>query len=133
MPLKYENNTMEELKKMCKQNNISGYSKLNKKELIKLLKKNTKSIKKIQHGGKITFDLIPPFHDDIITSVQYSVDAGINDVEDFFGKLKQDYVYSVQKAASVKIGDQRLIQGGTKIKNNAKNINKSNKSNKSKK
>ena len=95
--------------------------------MIKILKKNTKSIKKIKHGGKITFDLIPPLHDDIITSVQDSVDAGINDVEDFFGKLKQDYVYSVQKAASVKIGDQRLIQGGNKNKNknNTKNINKS--------
>ena len=42
MPLKYENNTVEELKKICKQNNISGYSKLNKKELIKLLKKKYK-------------------------------------------------------------------------------------------
>ena len=131
MSLKYENNTMEELKKMCKQNNISGYSKLNKKELIKLLKKNTKSDKKIQHGGKITFNLIPAFHDDIITSVQNNVTSGINKVEDFFGKLKQDYVYSVQKAASVKIGDQRLIQGGNKTKtknktkNNTKNVNKS--------
>ena len=129
MSLKYENNTMEELKKMCKQNNISGYSKLNKKELIKLLKKNTKSNKKIQRGGKITFDLIPRFSDDIITSVQDGVDAGIIKVEDFLGKLKQDYIYSVQKAASVKIGDQRLIQGGNKNKkkpkNNTKNVNKS--------
>ena len=127
MPLKYENNTIEELKKMCKQNNISGYSKLNKKELIKLLKKNKKTDKKIQHGGRITFDLIPPFHDDIITSVQDSVDAGIIKVEDFLGKLKQDYIYSVQKAASVKIGDQRLIQGGNKnkTKKNTKNLNKS--------
>ena len=120
MSLKYENNTMEELKKMCKQNNISGYSKLNKKELIKLLKKNTKSDKKTQHGGKITFDLIPRFSDDIITSVQNNVTSGINKVEDFFGKLKQDYVYSVQKAASVKIGDQRLIQGGNKTKTKTK-------------
>ena len=112
---------------MCKKNNISGYSKLNKKELIKLLKKNKKTDKKIQHGGRITFDLIPPFHDDIITSVQDSVDAGIIKVEDFLGKLKQDYIYSVQKAASVKIGDQRLIQGGNKnkTKKNTKNVNKS--------
>ena len=129
MSLQYKNNTVEELKKICKQNNISGYSKLNKKELIKLLKKNTKSDKKTQHGGKITFDLIPRFSDDIITSVQDGVDAGITKVEDFLGKLKQDYIYSVQKAASVKIGDQRLIQGGNKNKkkpkNNTKNANKS--------
>ena len=131
MSLQYKNNTVEELKKICKQNNISGYSKLNKKELIKLLKKNTKSNKKIQQGGKITFNLIQAFHDDIITSVQNNVTSGINKVEDFFGKLKQDYVYSVQKAASVKIGDQRLIQGGNKTKtknktkNNTKNVNKS--------
>ena len=50
-------------------------------------------------------------------------------MEDFLGKMKQDYLYSVQKAASVKIGDQRLIQGGNKKK--TKIINKSNKSNKS--
>ena len=129
MSLQYKNNTVEELKKICKQNNISGYSKLNKKDLIKLLNKNTKSDKKIQHGGKITFDLIPRFSDDIITSVQDGVDAGITKVEDFLGKLKQDYIYSVQKAASVKIGDQRLIQGGNKNKkkpkNNIKNVNKS--------
>ena len=124
MSLKYENNTVEELKKICKNNNISGYSKLNKKELIKLLKKNTKSDKKTQHGGKITFDLIPRFSDDIITSVQDGVDAGIVKVEDFLGRLKQDYIYSVQKAASVKIGDQRLIQGGNKNKKKTKNTKK---------
>jgi len=124
MSLKYENNTVEELKKMCKKNNISGYSKLNKKELIKLLKKNIKSDKKIQNGGKINFDLIPPFHDDMITSVQDSVASGIDKVEDFLAKMKQDYVYSVQKAASVKIGDQRLIQGGKKTLKIMPKINK---------
>ena len=42
MPSKYENKTMEELKEMCRQKNISGYSKLNKEDLLKLVKKNSK-------------------------------------------------------------------------------------------
>ena len=86
--------------------------------------------KKIQHGNGI----IPYFSDNIVTSVQSSVDTGINNVENFFRKIKQDYVNSVQKAASVKIGDQRLIQGGNKeyIKL-TKNISKSKSKSKSKK
>lgn len=66
--------------------------------------------KKTQHGNGI----IPYFSDNIVTSVQTSVDSGIVNVENFFRKIKQDYVNSIQKAASVKIGDQRLIQGGNK-------------------
>jgi len=43
MPSKYENKTIEELKEMCRQNNINGYSKLNKEDLIKHVKKNMKA------------------------------------------------------------------------------------------
>ena len=52
MPSKYENMTMEELKKMCRQKNISGYSKLNKLDLIKLYKKNSRGKKVNQNKTK---------------------------------------------------------------------------------
>ena len=45
--------TMEELKKMCRQKNISGYSKLNKMDLIKLYKKNSKGKKVNQNKTKL--------------------------------------------------------------------------------
>ena len=38
--MKYENNTIIELKDICKRREIKGYSKLNKSELIRLIKKN---------------------------------------------------------------------------------------------
>ena len=34
---------MEELKEMCRQKKISGYSKLNKEDLLKLVKKKSKA------------------------------------------------------------------------------------------
>ena len=48
--------TMEELKKMCRQKNISGYSKLNKVDLIKLYKKNSKGKKVNQNKTKLRVD-----------------------------------------------------------------------------
>ena len=53
MPSKYENMTMEELKKMCRQKNISGYSTLNKLDLIKLYKKKSKGKKVNQNKTKL--------------------------------------------------------------------------------
>jgi len=38
--MKYETKTILELKNICKKRDISGYSKLNKNELILLIKKN---------------------------------------------------------------------------------------------
>lgn len=38
--MKYENKTIIELKDICKRREIKGYSKLNKSELIRLIKKN---------------------------------------------------------------------------------------------
>ena len=76
-------------------------------------KKNSKK----QHGK----GLIPYMSDDIVKNVQKGVDNGIDKVEVFFDKLKKDYVNSVQKAASVKIGNQRLVKGGSK-KNSKKII-----------
>ena len=55
MPSKYENMTIEELKKMCRQKNISGYSKLNKLDLIKLYKKNSRGKKVNQNKTKINY------------------------------------------------------------------------------
>ena len=55
MPSKYENMTIEELKKMCRKKNISGYSKLNKLDLIKLYKKNSKGKKVNQNKTKLHY------------------------------------------------------------------------------
>ena len=41
--------------------------------------------------------------------------------------MKRDYVKSVQKAASIKIGNQRLIQGGAKTKTTKKVVKKAKK------
>jgi len=53
MVSKYEKKTILELKEMCHQNNISGYSKLNKNELIELYKKNRNKISKNILGTKL--------------------------------------------------------------------------------
>ena len=63
---------------------------------------------------------IPSLSSIPIDVVQVNVDKGINDVQSFLKDLKKDYVKSVQKAASVKIGNQRLIQGGAKSKTTKK-------------
>ena len=63
---------------------------------------------------------IPSLSSIPIDVVQVNVDKGINDVQSFLKDLKKDYVKSVQKAASVKIGNQRLIQGGAKSKTTRK-------------
>ena len=45
--MKLENKTVEELKNMCRNKKISGYSKLNKQDLVNLLNNN----KKVKKGG----------------------------------------------------------------------------------
>jgi len=111
---KYNKNIEDVSIKNTKKKKITS-KKITSKKITENISINNSTKKKItskkkQHGNGI----IPYFSDGIVTSVQASVDAGINDVENFFRKIKQDYVNSVQKAASVKIGDQRLIQGGNK-------------------
>ena len=55
MVSKFENKTVEELKEICRQKNITGYSKLKKEDVIKLVKKNSKKknvkVKKSKKGG----------------------------------------------------------------------------------
>ena len=55
MVSKLINKTVEELKFICRQKNITGYSKLNKEDLIKLVKKNSKikneKVEKSKKGG----------------------------------------------------------------------------------
>jgi hypothetical protein len=70
---------------------------------------------------------IPTLSQAPIDVVQVNVDKGINDVQSFLKDLKKDYVKSVQKAASIKIGNQRLIQGGAKNKKNKKKVKKTDK------
>jgi len=51
--MKYENKTILELKDICKKRDISGYSKLNKDELIRLIKKHLPKKKSISPKSKI--------------------------------------------------------------------------------
>lgn len=53
--MKLENKTVEELKNMCRNKKISGYSKLNKQGLVNLLN-NSKKVKK---GGSFSLNLLP--------------------------------------------------------------------------
>jgi hypothetical protein len=50
--MKYENKTILELKDICKKRDISGYSKLNKDELIRLIKKHLPKKKSISPKSK---------------------------------------------------------------------------------
>ena len=67
---------------------------------------------------------IPTLSSIPIDVVQVNVDKGISDVQTFLKDLKRDYVKSVQKAASIKIGNQRLIQGGAKSRTTKKKVTK---------
>ena len=54
MVSKLINKTVEELKDICRQKNITGYSKLNKEKLIKLVKKNSKiKNEKVEKSKKV--------------------------------------------------------------------------------
>ena len=52
---KLTDKTVQELKFICRQKNITGYSKLSKEDLIKLVKKNSKikneKVEKSKKGG----------------------------------------------------------------------------------
>ena len=65
--------TVFELKKKCKSNKIKGYSKMCKDELIKILKKVSKS--KVKKGGSIT-------------TLQYEFEFELNNSSDLIVKLK---------------------------------------------
>jgi hypothetical protein len=49
--MNYKKLTLQELKSICKKNHIKRYSSLNKDNLIKIIKKNLKSRKKMKGGN----------------------------------------------------------------------------------
>ena len=60
--------------------------------------------------------LIPSMNTGSVRNVSSTVDKGYKAIETFFKKLEKNYNNSVQKTKNIKIGNQRLVQGGTKDK-----------------
>jgi len=90
-------------------------------------KKSKKSLK----GGK--GGPIPAISDSPVTSIQNGVNGAINGFSSFMAKLDADYLKSVEYVKSIKIGNQRLIQGGSKGKKSSKTVKKEKKEKKQKK
>ena len=67
-----------------------------------------KLVKKISGAG----GLIPKISDRPISTVQKTINGAISGFSNFINKLDQDYLKSVSYVKTVKIGNQRLIQGG---------------------
>ena len=91
MVSKFENKTVEELKKICRKKNITGYSKLKKEDLIKLVKKNSKrknvKVKKSKKGGANNNNLTRTDRD-IKTAVQAWTNADTRDeAENIYGHI----------------------------------------------
>ena len=57
---------------------------------------------------------IPYISDSAVNSVNKSINSAISGFSDFMIKLDEDYLKSVDYVKSIKIGNQRLIQGGKK-------------------
>jgi len=72
--------------------------------------------KNIRGGG----GPIPKISDAPIVSVQKGVVGAIDGFSSFMEKLDEDYLKSVEAVKSMKIGNQRLIQGGAKSKTKTK-------------
>ena len=75
--------------------------------------KSQKNIKKILKGGKS--GPIPNISDSPVKMVQKTVDGAISGFTNFMQKLDDDYLKSVSYVKTIKIGNQRLIQGGKKV------------------
>ena len=80
----------------------------------------SKKIKKSLRGGT----KIPYISDSPVSSIQNGVDGAINGFSGFMAQLDADYLKSVAYVKSIKIGNQRLIQGGSKEKKILKNEKK---------
>ena len=76
-------------------------------------KKNKKSLRGA--GG-----LIPSISDSPVSSIQNGVNGAISGFSNFMAQLDADYLKSVAYVKSIKIGNQRLIQGGSKGKKSSK-------------
>ena len=86
--------------------------------------KKGKGLKK-KKGGLSSFlnSPIPAMSASPINSAQKATLTGVKDVNSFIEDLKKNYEKSVTAASNVKIGDQRLIEGGKKdSKKNSKKL-----------
>jgi hypothetical protein len=99
-------------KKSTKKTKKGGATK--KKSSKKLVKKTKKSSsKKSKKGG----DGIPYISDSSVTTVQNTLDKAVTGFSNFMQELDSDYLNSVSYLKNMRIGNQRLIQGGKKINN----------------
>jgi hypothetical protein len=89
----------------------TGGSKKNKKNTKSGNKKNKKNMKGGKENGPI-----PQISSTPVTDVQNALTGAVNDFSKFMEKLDQDYINSVKSIENMKIGNQRLIQGGKKVK-----------------
>jgi len=84
--------------------------------------KSNKSQKKLLKGGK--GGPIPSISDEPVTSVQDTVGNAISGFTGFMKKLDEDYLKSISYVKTIKIGNQRLIQGGKKSQKSNKKVEK---------
>ena len=77
--------------------------------------KKEKKVSKKKKGGLFSLNSpIPQMSASPINSAQKATSTGVSAVNNFMEDLKKNYEKSVTSASNVKIGDQRLIQGGKK-------------------
>ena len=101
------NYTVKELKSICKKKNIKGYSKLNKKELINILKKRGGTLRNVKKGRftveeiddkSVTFDdklkVFKKNKNDILKKGRFTVEEIDNKSVTFDDKLK---VFKIKK------------------------------------
>ena len=57
---------------------------------------------------------IPPMNTSSVKNIRKGVDSGFESIKTFFSKLQANYNKTIDAAENIKIGKQRLIQGGKK-------------------
>ena len=87
-------------------------------------KSKAKKDSKPKHKSKGGDGPIPYISDDTVNAIQGTVTGAINGFSSFMQQLDADYLKSVQYAESIKIGNQRLIQGGKKTASTKKTADK---------
>jgi len=78
-----------------------------------------KSMKKSMKGGD---GPIPYIADTGVNNVNKSINNSITGFSNFMAQLDEDYIKSVDYVKSIKIGNQRLIQGGMKSSKKVKEV-----------
>ncbi len=125
MPKKTVNANNNSSKNMSKKTTNASGVNTSKALPKKTTNANNNSSKKMINGGGI-FDFlnnpIPQMSTKPINSAQNATKKGVNAVNNWIKDLKINYQKSVTKASNVKIGDQRLVQGGSKKKSSKKKL-----------